>query len=116
MPAEQFVAVLGRELPPSDYDPDRKLGIVDTFESCSHTKNGKRFYKLLTAVVPAGFAQAIALQTPFRDFISMSGCVFSEQMAEGLVRLLSGEKGGIRMILKGIPKAIAGVGPLLKNI
>jgi hypothetical protein len=46
----------------------------------------------------------------------MSGGVFSEQMAEGLVRLLSGEKGGIRMILKGIPKAIAGVGPLLKNI
>ncbi len=116
IPAEQFVAVLGRELPPSDYDPNRKLGIVDTFESCSHTKNGARMYKLLKTLVPAGFAQAIALQTPFRDFISMSGGVFSEQMAEGLVRLLSGEKGGIRMILKGIPKAIAGVGPLLKNI
>ncbi len=116
VPAEQFVAVLGRELPPADYAPDRKLGICDTFESCSHTKNGKKMYNLLKKLVPAGFAQAIALQTPFRDFISMSGGVFSEQMAEGLVRLLSGEKGGIRMILKGIPKAIAGVGPLLKNI
>ncbi|MBR2869299.1 MAG: glycoside hydrolase family 3 C-terminal domain-containing protein [Clostridia bacterium] len=116
VPAEQFVAVLGRELPPSDYAPDRKLGIVDTFESCSHTKNGKKMYNLLKKLVPAGFAQAIALQTPFRDFISMSGGVFSEQMAEGLVKLLSGEKGGIRMILKGIPKAIAGIGPLLKNI
>ncbi len=116
VPADQFIAVLGRELPPTDYDPDRKLGICDTFESCSHTKNGKKMYNLLKKLVPAGFAQAIALQTPFRDFISMSGGVFSEQMAEGLVRLLSGEKGGIRMILKGIPKAIAGVGPLLKNI
>ena len=116
VPAEQFVAVLGRELPPTDYSPDRKLGIVDTFESCSHTKNGKKMYNLLKKLVPAGFAQAIALQTPFRDFISMSGGVFSEQMAEGLVKLLSGEKGGIRMILKGIPKAIAGIGPLLKNI
>ena len=116
VPEEQFVAVLGRELPPSDYAPDRKLGITDIFESCSHTKNGKKMYNLLKKLVPAGFAQAIALQTPFRDFISMSGGVFSEQMAEGLVRLLSGEKGGIRMILKGIPKAIAGVGPLLKNI
>ncbi len=116
VPADQFVAVLGRELPPTDYDPDRKLGICDTFESCSHTKNGRKMYNLLKKFVPAGFAQAIALQTPFRDFISMSGGVFSEQMAEGLVRLLSGEKGGIRMILKGIPKAIAGVGPLLKNI
>lgn len=116
VPEEQFVAVLGRELPPSTYDPNRKLGIVDTFESCSHTKNSRKMYNLLKKLVPAGFAQAIALQTPFRDFISMSGGVFSEQMAEGLVRLLSGEKGGIRMIIKGIPKAIAGIGPLLKNI
>ncbi len=116
VPAEQFVAVLGRELPPADYNPDRALGICDTFESCSHTKNGKKMYGLLKTVVPAGFAQAIALQTPFRDFISMSGGVFSEQMADGLVKLLSGEKGGIRKIIKGIPAALKGVGPLLKNI
>ncbi len=116
MPADQFVAVLGRELPPTDYDKNRKLSIQDTFESCSHTKNGKRFYKLLTTVIPAGFAQAIALQTPFRDFISMSGGVMSEDMANGLVMWLAGEKGGIRKILKGIPGAIAGIGPLLKNI
>ncbi len=113
---KEFVAVLGRELPPSTYDPNRALSIADTFESCSHTKNGKRMYKLLSLVVPAGFAQAIALQTPFRDFISMSGGVFSEQMADGLVKCLSGEKGGIRKILKGIPAALMGVGPLLKNI
>ena len=116
MPADQFVAVLGRELPATDYDKNRKLGIQDTFESCSHTKNGKRFYKLLTTVIPAGFAQAIALQTPFRDFISMSGGVMSEDMANGLVMWISGEKGGIRKILKGIPAAIKGIGPLLKNI
>ena len=116
VPTEQFVAVLGRELPPANYDPNRALSIQDTFESCKHTKNGKRFYKLLTTVIPAGFAQAIALQTPFRDFISMSGGVMSEDMADGLVKWIAGEKGGIRKILKGIPGAIAGIGPLLKNI
>ena len=116
VPAEQFIAVLGRELPPASYDPNRKLSICDTFESCNHTKNGKRFYKILTTVIPAGFAQAIALQTPFRDFISMSGGVMSEDMADGLVMWLAGEKGGIRKILKGIPGAIKGIGPLLKNI
>lgn len=116
VPDDQFVAVLGRPLPACDYDPNRALGIIDTFESCKHTKNGKRFYSLLSTVIPAGFAQAIALQTPFRDFISMSGGVFSEQMADGLVKWLSGEKGGIRKILKGIPAAIKGIGPLLKNI
>ena len=116
VPEDQFVAVLGRPVPARDYDPNRKLTICDTFESCAHTKNGKRFYKLLTTVVPAGFAQAIALQTPFRDFISMSGGVMSEDMADGLVKWLAGEKGGIRKILKGIPGAIMGIGPLLKNI
>ncbi len=116
VPEDQFVAVLSRPLPACDYDPNRALTICDTFESCKHTKNGKRFYKLLTTVVPAGFAQAIALQTPFRDFISMSGGVMSEDMADGLVKWLAGEKGGIRKILKGIPGAIAGIGPLLKNI
>ncbi|MBR3755220.1 MAG: glycoside hydrolase family 3 C-terminal domain-containing protein [Clostridia bacterium] len=116
VPDEQFVAVLGRELPTATYAPDRKLSIQDTFESCAHTKNGARMYKLMSTVVPAGFAQAIALQTPFRDFISMSGGVFSEDMANGLVKALSGEKGGIRIILKGIPGAIKGVGPLLKQI
>lgn len=116
VPEEQFVAVLGRELPPTDYDPNRKLSIQDTFESCRHAKNGKKFYKLLSTLIPAGFAQAIALQTPFRDFISMSGGVMSEDMANGLVMWISGEKGGIRKILKGIPGAIKGIGPLLKNI
>ncbi len=116
VPADQFVAVLGRELPPTNYPADRKLGVQDTFESCSHTKNGKRFHKVLTTVIPAGFAQAIAMQTPFRDFISMSGGVFSEQMADGLVKWLSGEKGGIRLIVKDIPRAVKGIGPLLKSI
>ncbi len=116
VPEDQFVKVLGRPLPACDYDPNRALSICDTFESCKHTKNGSRFYKLLTTVVPAGFAQAIALQTPFRDFISMSGGVMSEDMADGLVKWIAGEKGGIRKILKGIPGAIKGIGPLLKNI
>ena len=46
----------------------------------------------------------------------MSGGVFSEQMAEGLLKILNGEKKGLRMILKDIPRAVKGIGPLLKNI
>jgi len=37
-------------------------------------------------------------------------------MAEGLVRWLGGKKGGIRLIVKDIPRAIGGIGPLLKQI
>ena len=113
---EEFVAVLGRELPPTVKSKDIPLDITDNFENASHTKWGGRLYGLLNKVVPEGMARAIAVQTPIRDFISMSGGVFSEQMAEGLLKILNGEKKGLRMILKDIPRAVKGIGPLLKNI
>ena len=113
---EQFVAVYGSELPATDYAPDAPITIADSFESAVRTKNGKKMFNLLAKFVPEGFAQAIAFQVPFRDFISMSGGVFSERMAEGLCMLLNGKKGGVRQMISCIPKAIKGVGPLLKQI
>ena len=116
VPDDQYVALLGRELPPKVKSKDLPIDLSDNFENASHTKNGKKLYNLLVKVVPAGMARAIAVETPFRDFISMSGGVFSETIAEGLLKILNGEKGGVRQILKCIPKAIKGVGPLLKTI
>ena len=116
VPDDQFKAVYGSELPPSDYSPDAPVTIADSFESARRKKNGQKMFNLLKTFIPEGFAQAIAFQVPIRSFISMSGGVFSESMAEGLCKLLNGEKGGLRQILKGIPAAIKGVGPLLKQI
>ena len=116
VPDDQYVALLGRELPPKVKSKDLPIDLSDNFENASHTKNGKKLYNLLVKVVPAGMARAIAVETPFRDFISMSGGVFSETIAEGLLKILNGEKGGVRQILKCVPKAIKGVGPLLKTI
>ena len=116
VPAAQFEAVLGRPLPPTVKRKDIPIDVTDNFENAAHTKNGAKLYNTLKKLVPEGFAQAIALQTPFRDFISMSGGVFSEDMAAGLLKILNGEKGGVRAILKCVPKAIKGIGPLLKNI
>ena len=66
----------------------------------------------------ADFAIGIATQTPIRDFMSMSGGVFSEKMADGLLRILNGDKPGkgLRMILSDIPRALKGIGPLMKQI
>lgn len=114
--AEEFVAVLGNELPETDYDPNAPVVLTDCFESAARTKNGMKMYKLMKSVVPAGFAQAIALQVPLKNFISMSGGVCSEKIALGLCKALNGEKGGVRQILKGIPKALKDVGPFLKTI
>ncbi len=116
VPDNQYVAVLGRNLPAKDRDPNKPISIEDNFEYCRNTKHGAKMYKLLDKLVPEGMAKGIALQTPFRDFISMSGGVFNETMAEGLVTYLSDGKGGMRKIFSQIPKAIKGIGPLMKSI
>lgn len=116
IPDAEFEAVYGEALPAREPDPNSPITIADSFGTSLRTKNGRKMYNLLNKLVPPGFAQAITFQVPFRDFISMSGGVFSESIAEGLCKILNGEKGGVRQILKGIPKALAGVGPLLKQI
>ena len=116
VPDNQYTAVLGRRIPAKDRDPAKPFSIEDNFEYCRGTKHGRKMYNLLNKLVPDGMAKGIALQTPFRDFISMSGGVFNETMADGLVTYLSGGKGGMRKIISQIPKAIKGIGPLLKSI
>lgn len=116
VPDNQYTAVLGRAIPAKDRDPNKPISIEDNFEYCRNTKHGAKMYKLLDKLVPEGMAKGIALQTPFRDFISMSGGVFNETMAEGLVTYLSDGKGGMRKIFSQIPKAIKGIGPLMKSI
>ncbi len=123
VPDDQFATVLGREIPPAFPDATKPITITDNFENCQRTKTGKRLYNIITKAIGLftsgpgqGFALAIATQTPFRDFISMSGGVFSEDMAQGLCNAINGEKHGWSKILKGIPSAITKIGPLLKNI
>lgn len=125
VPDEQFKAILGRDIPPVVRDASIPLTINDNFENAAGTKWGGRIYRTITKLIPlfvkgpgANFALAIATQTPIRNFISMSCGVFSEKMAEGLLRILNGDKPGkgLGMILSCIPKALMGVGPLLKNI
>ena len=125
VPDDQFTAVLGRPIPPTERDRNTPLTVVDSFETASYTKWGGRINNLMHKMIPvfvkgpgADFAIGIATQTPIRNFMSMSGGVFSEKMAEGLLRILNGDKPGkgLRMILSDIPRALKGVGPLMKQI
>ena len=116
VPDEQFVALLGKSLPPKTRSLETPLDLTDNFENASHTKWGGRIVWLLQRVVPERLPRAIALQTPFRNFVSMSGGVFNLTIADGLLKLLNGEKKGIRTMLKGVPKLLRGIKPLLKEI
>ncbi|MBR3438285.1 MAG: glycoside hydrolase family 3 C-terminal domain-containing protein, partial [Clostridia bacterium] len=111
VPDDQFTAVLGRPIPPTERDRSTPLTVVDSFETAAYTKWGGRINNLMHKMIPvfvkgpgADFAIGIATQTPIRDFMSMSGGVFSEKMAAGLLRILNGDKPGkgLRMILSDI--------------
>ena len=121
VPDEQFVAVLGRELPPSSVVAYPNLTIANTLEDSEAGKNGRKIVNLLRKFVGTeGMACAIALQTPVKNFISMSLGVFSPKMAQELLDVLNDKKPLVRglaaMIIKAIPKVIAGLPALLKSI
>ena len=114
-----FRAILGREIPYREA-ADGRITINSALEDATGTKAGRLINSLLTNVFktlskgnPAQerMMTAMALQIPIRCFISMSMGVFTEEMAQGLVRILNGEG-----TLKGIGEILGGLGGALKNI
>lgn len=123
VPDEQFAAVLGHGIP----DPMKsgeKLNITNNIEDAQHTKWGGRINKAVTFVTKAvdkgnsGMAEAIATQTPIRNFVSMSGGLFSEDMADGFIQILNDDKPleGVGKIVKGVPHIVKNLGSFLKTI
>ncbi|MGN1316391.1 MAG: beta-glucosidase [Acutalibacteraceae bacterium] len=116
---EEFVAVLGRELPPCEIKAYPNLTLANTLEDSEAGKNGKKVVKLLRKFVGnEGMACSIALQTPVKNFVSMSFGVFNPQMAQELLDILNDKKplvsGLVVMIVKAIPKVIKGIPNLMK--
>lgn len=116
---EEFVAVLGRELPPCEIKAYPNLTLANTLEDSEAGKNGKKVVKLLRKFVGnEGMACSIALQTPVKNFVSMSFGVFNPQMAQELLDILNDKKplgsGLFVMIVKAIPKVIKGIPNLMK--
>ncbi len=119
---EEFKCLFGGELPlspekeKSDYNTtifdksDKGLGkfvckAVDVFTSKSDDVN-------------AGMMASAAMQTPVRNFITMSNGLFSEEMADGLLMIFDGDKPlvGTGKILKGVPHALVNLKKFLKSI
>ncbi len=112
---EEFVAVYGAELPPSQRDKSQPLTILNTLEDAADGKWGGRINRLLKKMLGTEtMAGAVALQTPIKNFISMSFSIFSPQMAEGLLIILNEDKmwKGLKIIFKGVPNALKNLGKL----
>lgn len=119
---EEFKKLFGGELPltpekeKSDYNTtifdksDKGLGkvickAVDVFTSNSSDVN-------------AGMMASAAMQTPVRNFITMSNGLFSEEMADGLLMIFDGDNKikGAGKIVKGVPHALINLKKFLKSI
>lgn len=124
LPAEQFEAVLGQTLPNPYKDKSEPLGLTSSIEDAQHTKWGGRLHKTVTFITGkvdkdnSGMATAVATQTPIRNFVSMSGGLFSEDMADGFIQILNDDAPmqGVSKIAKGIPHALKNLGSFLKTI
>ncbi len=113
--AAEFEAVYGKPLPPSQRDKSQPLTILNTLEDSEDGKWGGRLVRLLRKLLGTeSMAGAIALQTPIKNFISMSFGIFSPAMAEGLLVILNEDKmaKGMGMIFKGLPNALKNLGKL----
>ncbi len=115
VPAKEFEAVYGKELPPSQRDKNAPFTILNTIEDAKDGKWGGRLNRLLTKLLGEGtMMQGVALQLPIKNFISMSFGLFSPEMAEGLIIILHEDKlgKGLKIIFKGIPNLIKNLGKL----
>ncbi len=115
VPANEFEAVYGKPLPPTQRDKSKPLTILNTLEDAEDGKWGGRLVRLLRKLLGTeSMAGAIALQTPIKNFISMSFSIFSPAMADGLLVILNEDKmaKGLGMIFKGLPNALKNLGKL----
>ena len=58
------------------------------------------------------------MQTPIRNYVSMSNGLFTEDMADGLLKVFEGKDvaKGVGKIVKGVPNALVNLKSLLKSI
>jgi len=124
LPAAQFEAVLGHKLPPTQKE-NASLDLTSNIEDAKNTKWGGRINKTITSAtkmiktgIHPDMAASVAVQTPLRNFVSMSGGLFNEKMADGLIKILSDDEPakGAGMIASGVPRLIKNLGSFLKQI
>lgn len=124
----QWAAVYGQQLPSAERDTSAKITIYNCLDDASHTKWGGRIGRLIQSVITkfasaetgdGAMLQAMAVQIPIRNFISMSMGVFSPKMAEGLLQILNDDEStfkGVCKILGGVPTALFKLPNLIHSI
>ena len=121
VPDDQFKVLLGHDIPEKDIKAYPNLTIANTIEDSKCGKNGAKICKVLGKLVgDEGMACSIALQTPVKNFISMSMGVFNPEMAQKLLDVLNDKTaitpGILKLLGKTLPSLVKGLPKLLRSI
>ncbi|MCD7723701.1 MAG: glycoside hydrolase family 3 C-terminal domain-containing protein [Clostridiales bacterium] len=128
MTGAQWAAVYGSEVPTNERDTTKPITIYNCLDDASHTKWGGRICRLVKKVMgkmgsaengDGAMLEAMALQIPIRNFVSMSCGVFSPAMAQGLLKILNDDKStfvGFNAIFWRLGGALVRLPALLKSI
>ena len=119
---EDFKTIFGGELAFKPVVGSHDLNV--TIDSSKDKGLAKVIYNTVDLVMkPAGGVSSsmianTIMETPVRNFICMSGGLFTEDMADGLLSIFEGKDvgKGVGKIAKGVPNALVNLKTLLKSI
>jgi len=119
---EQFAALFKGEVPYVDEVSADSYN--NTIEKCRDKGFAKVIYNGVDiAMKPFGgmdnsMIVNTLMQTPIRNYICMSGGLFTEEMADGLLKLFEGKDvaDGVGKLAKGVPNALINLKDLLNSI
>ena len=117
---KEFEAVLGRPIPKRVYSEGEKFDMTASLSDAAETKWGKVIISMLDAAIDRVIrdserdrlnTKANTFDVPIKNFVTMGPDVMTEEVCNGLLMLLNGEKSG-----KGVVKIVAGLAATLKKI
>ena len=120
VPDKEFEAVLGHPIPNRVYSAGEKFDMTSSFSDAADTKWGKVIISMLDAAIDRVIrdserdrlnTKANTFDVPFKNFVTMGPDVISEEVCNGLIMLLNGEKSG-----KSVAKIVAGFAGALKKL
>ena len=112
VPDKEFEAILGRPIPDRVYSAGERFDMTSSLGDAADTKWGKVIISMLDAAIDRVIkgsekdrlnVKANTFDVPFKNFITMGPNIVTEEVCNGLLMILNGEKSG-----KGILKIISG--------
>ena len=117
---KEFEAVLGHSIPKRVYSEGEKFDMSCSLGDAADTKWGKVIISMLDStidrVIKGGEIERAAVKAntfdvPIRNFITMGPDVLTEEVCNGLLMILNGEKSG-----KGVMKIVTGFAGAIKKV